>query len=148
MNPVIIILALAGTWLVFRKKDAMQPAVPTSYPTNYQPAQPSQMYPWMPISPPRVDNQNQPWYVGPRGFMQGPAENSMVNFAQTVQAGASVVHSLSDVWGDLAGIFGGDDAKSNLMAPDAYAFDDSWMSDSFDESETDFIGEESDYEFA
>lgn len=107
-------LAAAGLWYYFREKERKNPEVPTSQPGNYQPSQPSQMYPWQPIVPPRVDNANQPWYSGPRGFMSGPAED-LSNVALFAQSGASIVHSVGDIWGNFDDFFGGgQDSVLNL----------------------------------
>lgn len=86
----------------------------TSKPSNYQPAQPSQNYPWSAIFPPRVDNKNQPWYNGPA--VKGADSTGIAGIAGTT---SSVVNSLSSVWGDLSDMFGGDDDKSNLTSADS-----------------------------
>lgn len=107
--------AAVVAYAMWRKNQAANPSMPLSNPSNGQPSQPSQQYPWSPITPARVDNSNQPWYVGSTAFKGGPVD-SLNATVGTLKAGSSVVHSLSDVWGDFTNFFGGNTAQDNLQA--------------------------------
>jgi len=123
MKPVHLLLIGGGAlvaYFFYRKKQSADPAMPFSNPRS---AQPSQMYPWQANQPARVDNKNQPWYNGDRSFMVGPVSD-LQNAAMDLKAGASVIHSLGDIWGDMSDWFGGNNDKSNLIASsDDWAFD-------------------------
>lgn len=82
---------------------------------GYKPAQPSQKYPFLPIQPPRVDNKNQPWYGGERWWGRGP-DTVQYKDAVTIDSTGQANYKLADVWTSLAGFFGGDNAKQNLMS--------------------------------
>lgn len=116
-------VAVGGVAMYFySRKQASLTNSPVSNPSNYQPAQPSLKYPWSAIFPPRVDNQNQPYANGSKApFMQGLSSQVAQNPLGAIQAGSSVVHSLSDVWGSLSDAFGGNDSKSNLTVAPADA---------------------------
>lgn len=118
--PFIALGGVAIAYLFYKKNQAAGPSLPYSDPKNYQPSQPSQQYPWQPIVPPRADNANQPWYVGSQQFSGNPS--AVQSLALDIKAGSSVVHSLTDIWGDLSGVFGSktDDPASNLMSTDDY----------------------------
>ena len=107
--------AAAVAYALWRKNQAANPSMPLSNPGNAQPSQPSQQYPWAPITPARVDNQNQPWYNGSKNFQGGPVDTLNMT-AGALKAGSSVVHSLSDIWGDLSDAFGGNSPADNLIA--------------------------------
>lgn len=133
----IILGALAYMYLSRNQATAkMSPTHPGSFPSPYQPAQPSLVYPFTPISPPRVDNKNQPWYNNARQFMASPADSAQ-GVSGTV---SSVVHSLSDVWGNLNDYFGANDNKSNLVSSDQvpiwYDTSNSMLASSDDQSST------------
>jgi hypothetical protein len=51
----------------------------------------------------RVDNQNQPYYGGSNSF-QGKPEiiTNLQNDAALLSAGASIIHSATDIWDDLS----------------------------------------------
>lgn len=144
MKKTMTLALIAGggalaAYLVFRKKSALNPAMPTSQPGAYQPSQPSQQYPWQPIVAPRVDNANQPWYNGSKAGMAGPSPEQ--SFANTLQAGGSIVHSLGDIWGDMSDWFGSsDDPSSNLMPTDdpstSYIADTDLVGSEYDQSNT------------
>jgi len=102
----LIPLAVAGgaAYFVTKKPSpgsvATAPAKnPNSAPSAAQPAQPSQKYPVTPINPPRVDNQNQPWYNG--GALPSNPVGNVVQAAGIAGATSSIVHSLSDIWGNI-----------------------------------------------
>jgi len=123
------------SYLAFSKNQALfGPTVPGSKPTNYQPSQPSQTYPWRAITPPRVDNANQPWYNGSQLPMSSNNTGSGIQQAAgALQAGSSIIHSLSDIWGSLSPV-PTDDADSNLVAsaddmptPEASSLDENLM---------------------
>lgn len=125
MKKASILFAIVGVGIVYmfwKKKQAIAPSVPTSNPSNYSPAQPSLLYPWSPIVPPRVDNANQPWYNGPTSFqaVNTKDSNAMTQAATAIGAGGSIIHSLTDVWGDLSDTFGNwdDDSKYTLTNTD------------------------------
>lgn len=107
--------AACVAYAFWKKNQAAQPSMPLSNPGNAQPAQPSQQYPWAPTNPARVDNQSQPWYNGSTAFQGGPVDY-LNQTAGALKAGSSVVHSLSDIWGDFSNFFGGDSASDNLIA--------------------------------
>lgn len=123
-------LAIAGGAAYFATKKASpansptaQVTVPGTAPSSAQPSQPSQKYPFMAVVPPRVDNQNQPWYH------QGPLPQNPVGNVQSIAgiagSAGSIIHSLSDIWSDM--MPNGDttqDADSNLMDGDEYYDDD------------------------
>lgn len=122
-SKAVPFIALAGVlvaYLFYKKQQAVKgPTSPVSNPGNYKPAQPSQVYPFQPTVAPRVDNANQPWYNGPRVPMLGQVDQSppgIVGLAQQVSAGASIVHSVSDVWSDLSGYFGNGEEEYSLNA--------------------------------
>lgn len=52
---------------------------------------------------PRVDNANQPWYGSSQAAIGGLSQQAydMKNVATYLDAGSSIVHSLSDIWSDL-----------------------------------------------
>lgn len=83
---------------------------------DWNPSQPSLRFPFRPISPPRVDNSNQPWYgSNTRWFLKGPAEFQDYNpILQESRVGADG-KNMSDVWLKFHSFFGGADAKSNLV---------------------------------
>ena len=123
-GTVFIVLGLAGAagvWYFLRRREAFNPSVPTSNPSAYNPAQPSQQYPWQPTVAPRVDNSNQPWYSGPRGFMSGPSED-LGNTALLLQSGTSIIHSVEDIWGNFDDFFGSADELN--IASDSDLFSD------------------------
>lgn len=96
---------LGGGYLIFKRMNPsngleVTPGSNPSGPSATLGNQPSQQYPFQPPVSARVDNSNQPWYGGDRSSMSGPAENYQ-NFASVIQSSASVVHSLSDIWGEL-----------------------------------------------
>lgn len=138
-------LAVAGGLLYFWKRSqASQTDSPVSAPSNYQPAQPSQTYPWSAIFAPRVDNKNQPWAAGAMSGIAGAMKQDISsNPLGSIQAGASVVHSLSDVWGQLtgastSGTSGSDltvDSTDNPITSDtSYMSDQSLAGDGMDQS--------------
>lgn len=83
--------------------------------------QPGQQYPWRANTPPRVDNSNQPWYAGPAQAVKGAAGLPNTGSMNDIAAGGSIVHSLADIWGTLAGDDGesADDPKANLTSTDS-----------------------------
>lgn len=127
MKPKTLLLlggAALVAWWFYRKNQTVNPTSPLSMPSNYSPAQPSQQYPFLANVAPRVDNKNQPWYVG----TQVPAVG-LPGTANDLAAVNSIVHSVSDIWGNLGlgGLFGStDDAASNLIGS---ADDYSWIPD-------------------
>ena len=156
MKPKTLLLlggAALVAWWYYKKNQAVNPTSPLSMPSNYTPAQPSQNYPFLANVAPRVDNKNQPWYVGPTIPSAG-----LPGTANDLAAVNSIVHSVSDIWGNLGlgGMFGStDDPASNLMpSSDDYAwgvndglpgdadFDMSWS-----EADADFAWED-DYDYA
>ena len=140
---LLLVGALGFMYLTQKNQtDKNSPPMPTSRPSTYQPAQPSQVYPFVPITPPRVDNKNQPWYNGARQFMATPGD-TVKGLAGDV---SSVVHSLSDVWGNLNDWFGGDDAKANLASTDSLPSDDYDMDGSADD-QSDSVGQLADDTF-
>lgn len=125
----MLILGLAGAgaayYLIKNKSAAKNPQAPGSNAKNYSPAnpnQPSQKYPFQPITPPRVDTANQPWYNGilaAVGVGSGPNQNYTTggqSVALSAQAGQSVVHSVADIWGMLSGSGAGPSASPGSAA--------------------------------
>lgn len=132
-----LILGAAGLFILVSKKPGAQ--VPDAGGVKastggYSPSQPSQLYPWRAITPPRVDNRNQPWYNGPSVAMMAPKPSGMMEAASALQAGSSVIHSLKDIWGDLSPV-PTNDADSNLMQSDMLESVDSIEPDNWDENE-------------
>lgn len=70
-----------------------------------------------PGSRPRVDNQSQPWYVGPIGWATSKAQDYQKNPNVAQSDLTSVVKSLSDVWGTVSGTLGGGAAQT-VPSPD------------------------------
>lgn len=126
--------AAVVAYALWRKNQAANPSMPLSNPSNAQPSQPSQQYPWSPITPARVDNQSQPWYNGSTAFKGGPVDT--LNYsAGALKAGSSVIHSLGDIWGDFSDMFGGNTPQDNLLASsDEW---DMWVGDQLDGSFSD-----------
>lgn len=86
---------------------------------GYSPSQPSQKYPFRPVVPPRVDNKNQPWYGGKRGWGQGPdvVQNADALVSQTSGLSTdpgTTNYNLSSIWSQFANWFGGMTPKQNL----------------------------------
>lgn len=132
-----LILGAAGLFILVSKKPGAQ--VPDAGGVKastggYSPSQPSQLYPWRAITPPRVDNRSQPWYNGPNVAMMAPKPSGMVEAAAALQAGSSVIHSLKDIWGDLSPIPTNDD-QSNLMMSESMESVDWVEPDNWDENE-------------
>lgn len=125
--PVLALGAAGVAYYLWSEKQKLRPTVPGSNASNTQNAnpgsasQPSQLYPWSPIVPPRVDNANQPWYNGSKAAMLGPVSDvaRIGEFSQSVVAGSSVIHSLEDVWGRLQSVFGGNPEKEFLQSTDS-----------------------------
>ena len=123
MKPIHAVLVFGGALVAyfFYKKNAIANPPPLTMGSNPQNAQPSQLYPWQATQPPRVDNKNQPWYNNDRTFMSGPSSD-LAGLAADLKASGSIVQSLGDIWGNMSDWFGGNDAKSNLIAsPDDYS---------------------------
>lgn len=118
MKGQLFLVAASGAilaYFMYKKNQAANPAQPDSRPSGpYSSQQPSSLYPFQAGVAPRADNANQPWYNGSKAAMVGPS--SIQNVASDLKAAGSVVHSLSDVWGEFSDWFGGNDAKSNLVA--------------------------------
>lgn len=70
---------------------------------------------------PRVDNANQPWYGGSTQFQQVSQQAyDMKNIASYLDSGSSIVHSISDIWGDLglSEMFGKEESWDDIAAMD------------------------------
>jgi hypothetical protein len=81
---------------------------------GYRPSQPSQKYPFQPISPPRVDNKNQPWYgANSRAWGIAP-DDIQFNDAAVTQTNGQDNYQVGNTWKFLGNWFGGITAKSNL----------------------------------
>ena len=111
MKSTTALLLLGGVgvaYFMWKRNQSAQPDIPGSRPSAYSPSQPSQVYPWTPTVPPRVDNANQPWYNGTRI----PTQNgtAVQQAAMDLQAGASILHSLTDIWGSFSDLWGSDPA--------------------------------------
>lgn len=155
MKPGVMILGLvaAGAAVYFWKRNqAANPSLPyVANGTPANPSQPSQMYPFTAPTAQRADNANQPWYNGSSSFMTGPAMPSgLSGLAVDLKAGSSIVHSLSDVWGDMSALFGSntDDPKSNLIATDDWltSVDDEYLTGGLDTND-DWSTEDADWEY-
>lgn len=114
----LLIYGLLGfgvyTWT--KQRQAVDPAIPTQGPARNKltsGAQPSQRYPFRVPLASRVDNANQPWYAGAKSAVQGAVGGNM-STGQLLQQGATVVHSLSDVWGQMSDWFGHDTSSDDL----------------------------------
>lgn len=141
MLPLVYLLGAGAAYLMISKKGAstLLPAAGS----NPASAQPSNQYPFRPTVPPRVDNKNQPWVsAGTMSILPNPP-NSAGNIAGDLKAGGSVVHSLSDIWGDLfpkgddATLDADEQAKLNLDATDSMPngdYDAEYMTGSWDGS--------------
>lgn len=108
-------LGVAGAaylgWKFLQWKNGGLSVTPYSEPTGYTASQPGLTYPFRPTVDPRVDNQNQPWYGG-TNFQGAPQQLQTVkDTAGYLSAGSSIVHSISDIWGELniGSLFGGDE---------------------------------------
>ena len=111
-----------GVYTLYKQRQAANPAPPfnPAAPTSQRVGgQPSQRYPWVGPTPVRVDNANQPWYAGSRQAMQGPADS--VSATSLLQQGATVIHSMDDIWGTMSSWFGSDtnDPEANLQSADS-----------------------------
>lgn len=130
-NLILIVGGGAAAFLAYKLTFGKAPRVPGSYPVNYAPQQPNGgaqgVYPSQPTTAPRVDNQSQPWYNNSKLPMQtfgtGPQPSGLVGLAQQVSAGANIVNSLSDVWGNVSGFF---DSGDNVGSAD------DWSSEEWD----------------
>lgn len=85
---------------------------------GYRPSQPSQRFPFRAITPPRVDNKNQPWYATDqhaRSFGRGP--DTIQDHDAIVQDSrlSSPTQNMKAIWHTFNTFHGGQDAKSNLM---------------------------------
>ena len=71
---------------------------------------------------PRVDNANQPWFgnTSQPNFGISQQAYDMKNLASYLDSGSSIVHSLSDIWGDLgiSDLFGKEDSWDDVAAMD------------------------------
>lgn len=127
MIPLWLLVTGAGAGAFFLAKKqsgatgavGAKPKPLTKGPNTSQ--QPGQQYPWRPNTPPRVDNSNQPWYAGPANAVRGAAGLPNTGSMSDIAAGGSIVHSLSDIWGTLAGDDGesANDPKANLTSTDS-----------------------------
>lgn len=75
--------------------------------------QPSQRYPFRPITPPRVDNKNQPWYGGSRAFAVGP-DASYPDDPVTQSTMGFVNQDVGTSWLVLNQYYGGQTSRANL----------------------------------
>lgn len=66
----------------------------------------------------RVDNANQPWYVGATSAMTSKAQDYQKDPTLALKDGQTVIHAASDVWGTVSGWFSGD-SGSKGSADDA-----------------------------
>lgn len=108
-------------------------------------AQPSQSYPYKASTPPRVDNQSEPWYGGSRLFNLAPdmkGLSSLQSLAGDIGAVSDISSSLSSLWSDLdIGSWfdsGGDDFSLEQFAwesEDSDSFDWGGFTESFGGSE-------------
>ena len=111
-----------GVYMLAKQRESSNPSLPFSpvSPAGTRTgAQPSQMYPFRAPAAVRVDNANQPWYAGSRQAMQGPADS--VTAVDMLQQGATVIHSMSDIWGTMSEWFGAntDGDSYDLSSADA-----------------------------
>lgn len=120
-TKAILLMAVIGGGAFLAYRQFMKPAM-TGDPGQQFPqpnqsllTQPAVQYPFKPSTPPRVDNQSQPWYGGSRLFNATPDMNlsSWQSTALDFKAGSEIVKSVSSIWDDLdvGGWFksGGDD---------------------------------------
>lgn len=124
MNPLLLLGGTAGGLAVINKnnKGAVSGGI--------NPGQPSQKYPFRAPQPKRSDNASQPWAgLGIQAIVRQASTQVAADPMGSIKAGSSVVHSLSDVWGQISGIFGSNDkdADQNLMNPDQV--EDSYMNE-------------------
>lgn len=139
MNPLL----LGGA--AFVGVTAVKPKTVTG---GITPGQPSQKYPFRAPTPVRADNASQPW----AGFgIQSIVKQASTQIASdpmgSIKAGSSVVHSLSDVWGNLSGIFGTNDSdpSQNLSNPDQVPNNDETATGSFND-QSNSVGEAVNYD--
>lgn len=110
---VVGLLAGAGAYLYYKQKQGKGtsgPNLTASKANSVYPSQPSQIFPWLAINPPRVDNANQPWYNNSTKGMAGPAENYGSSPGQILSGSSQLVNSLSSLWGHMS-------AASDAQAP-------------------------------
>lgn len=90
-------------WKYMQFKNGGLTSAPTSSPAQYSATQPGLVYPYRPTVDPRVDNANQPWYGGSQAIFGQPTQLQTVkDTAGYLSAGSSIIHSISDIWGDLS----------------------------------------------
>lgn len=92
---------------------------------GYRPSQPSQRFPFYPMTPPRMDNINQPWYgSADRTWGRGPGTDQ-TNDIVTQKSDGATRPLVKSFWEVLNGFFGGNTAKDNLMdTSNVYSPDD------------------------
>lgn len=99
---------LYKTWAANQAPQVYGPVAVTNDPNLI--SQPGQVYPYAAPTPPRVDNQSQPWYNGsqaanPQQTVKGLDTNFVQN-VQYVQGTAQIASSVKSIWGDLSDLFG------------------------------------------
>ena len=70
---------------------------------SYLQTQPQQLFPLMAVETPRVDNANQPWYGGDRGFEGAVSDASLSGAMSTT--GGFMSYSVNQSWSDLSKMY-------------------------------------------
>jgi hypothetical protein len=108
MNKIIIPVVLGGGALAilffYRKSQAANPTLGIPVPHNVKGAAP------------RVDNQQQPWYVGAKDWLTHKGQDYVTNPQLARTDAQSVVHSAADVWGVVSGFFNNSGAPNQGTA--------------------------------
>ena len=159
-------LGLGVFYVYYRMRQKTQPTIPgAKTPSVLSQIEGAFGYPFKMGNHTRVDNANQPWYTNGSKTAVSSGNNSsdLQRAASSLGAGANIVHSLSDIWGNVSDYFGGSTepgdstvGSSDDLLPDDYdtympasglysdnsvgeAYDDTDYSDiGFDDSSGDF----------
>lgn len=75
-------------------------------------------------SVPRVDNQSQPWYVGPMQWATTKAQDYKQNPNLVQSDLTSVVKSTADIWGTVSGLFGNGSGETAQSVDDSDYIDE------------------------
>lgn len=88
----------------------------------------------------RVDNQNQPWYLGSRSAMGSKLQEYQNDPTKALKDGQSIIHSAADVWGTVSGWFSGDQGSNG--SADDWNESDNYSLPSSGEDQSNLLGAE------
>lgn len=132
-------------YLVYKKMTGPQTGTysvsPYSYPNDaYQNAyvggQPSEQYPYRAITPPRVDNSNQPWYGGSRQLATSASSNLSSGMDLNFQKNMSYITGASEMIGSLRSMW--DDLELGSFF-ESSSKESSWDTEGFNWNELEFV---------